>query len=76
MIVEVKETAIITKSYHCVLTEQEAIFLYNIMNKISGSPKDSPRKHADSIYQGLLGKVKDQFCGLIDGNIHCKDFQK
>mgnify|MGYP003489935897 CR=1 FL=1 len=76
MIVEVKETAIITKSYHCVLTEQEAIFLYNIMNKISGSTKDSPRKHADSIFQGLIAKVKDQFCELIDGNTHGKDFKK
>ena len=75
MIVEVKETQIVTKTYHCVLSEQEASFLVSLMNLISGCPTKSPRKHADSIQNGLAGKVKHYFGDLMENSVHCKDFK-
>ena len=40
-------------SYQIVLTQEEANTLLVLTGKVTGSNSDSPRKHADSVYQRL-----------------------
>lgn len=41
------------------LSHEEAIVLADVLSRVAGSPTDSPRKHADTIYEGLRGAGYD-----------------